>query len=235
MSWECVDWGIETGEQDGVFCVQKMDASTFFSTSEHSKDTKPEKRKSQALKAKKPKKSKAPQETKAPEPEAEIGFSSSAWNMFGLCSDLIRALEHKKFTVPTPIQKLCLSAAIQHHKQNIVAAAETGSGKTLAFGLPILDRWAFREEKRDEGAQDEENKLFSLILTPTRELAIQVADHLKSAAQFLSGIQIAVLVGGMSAQKQQRILSYKPDIVVATPGRLWDFIDNVALARFRVV
>ncbi|KAJ9580891.1 hypothetical protein L9F63_023936 [Diploptera punctata] len=70
-----------------------------------------------------------------------------------------------------------------------------------------------------------DSKLYALILTPTRELAIQINNHLKAAAKY-TGIKIAVVIGGMSIQKQERLLNQRPEIVVATPGRLWEMIEN---------
>ncbi|RZC39427.1 ATP-dependent RNA helicase DDX24 [Asbolus verrucosus] len=113
-------------------------------------------------------------------------------------------------------------------RRDIIGAAETGSGKTLAFGLPILTG-IYNEKSMifdDVPAQAGSRKpLYALILTPTRELAIQVKNHLTAAAKFLD-VNIAVLVGGMAAVKQERILSKGPEIVVATPGRLWELIQQ---------
>lgn len=67
--------------------------------------------------------------------------------------------------------------------------------------------------------------LYALILTPTRELAMQVKNHLTLAAKY-TGIKIALVVGGMAAVKQERMLNYKPEIVIGTPGRLWELIQQ---------
>lgn len=120
------------------------------------------------------------------------------------------------------------------------AAVVQGSGKTLAFGLPIINFLVKEAQARAEEAADEpgakpdsdtpepsgtdaRSSLRALILCPTRELALQVADHLSAIAKPLC-IRVAAIVGGISVQKQARLLRYRPPIVVATPGRLWDLM-----------
>lgn len=160
----------------------------------------------------------------------------------------------------------------------MVGIAQTGSGKTLAYGLPILEKVLElkREELNGDSTSrledDEEDGLIALILTPTRELAIQVSKSLSDLIAVSSGLdpsstsaskskkqnqdfkgqgekklpfaQIVTLTGGLSIQKQQRLLSRGkgPEIVVATPGRLWeimkeddDFSRKVKRIRFLVV
>lgn len=115
-----------------------------------------------------------------------------------------------------------------------------GSGKTLAFGLPIINFLVHEAQARASESADEptvepvappggdgRTSLRALILCPTRELAIQVADHLAAIAKPLC-IRVAAIVGGISAQKQARLLRYQPPIIVATPGRLWDLIRSGA-------
>uniref|UniRef100_A0A0E0KSP8 ATP-dependent RNA helicase n=1 Tax=Oryza punctata TaxID=4537 RepID=A0A0E0KSP8_ORYPU len=156
-----------------------------------------------------------------------------AWRELRLHPLLITAVRRLGFKEPTPIQKACFPAAA-HQGKDVIGAAETGSGKTLAFGLPILQRLLEEQEKamrlsrEDESTQDENSKespLRALILTPTRELAKQVCDHLKEAAKFL-GIQVVPIVGGLSMEKQERLLKRKPEIVVGTPGRLWELMST---------
>mmetsp|Transcript_13306 Transcript_13306/g.24995 ORF Transcript_13306/g.24995 Transcript_13306/m.24995 type:complete len:557 (-) Transcript_13306:533-2203(-) len=117
----------------------------------------------------------------------------------------------EKFPAPTDIQTACLQHATEF-RQDLVLAARTGSGKTLCFGIPIIDRI--------EPCQE----LKALILTPTRELALQVKEHLKQVNYRNLGIQC--LIGGMAEQKQERLLKRKPEVVIATPGRLWYFIEE---------
>ncbi|XP_063905832.1 ATP-dependent RNA helicase DDX24-like [Zophobas morio] len=143
-----------------------------------------------------------------------------AWINFGLPEAIVKALCDQEFKEPTAIQQLTLPAAILG-RRDIVGAAETGSGKTLAFGLPILS--GILKEKESIGGNVVRKPLYALVLTPTRELAIQVKNHLEAAAKF-TDIKIAVVIGGMASVKQERILSKRPEVVVATPGRLWELI-----------
>ena len=159
------------------------------------------------------------------------GGDFAAWLEYDLHPLLLKAIRvHLKFTSPTPIQEKVLHPAIKG-RMDIVGAAETGSGKTLAFGLPILQRLMQdkEEEKWYEDYPDEEKPgkgkkhLRALIVTPTRELALQVAKMLSDLAIY-TDIQIAAIVGGMAKQKQERVLKKQPEIIVATPGRLWELI-----------
>ncbi|CAL9100512.1 DEAD-box ATP-dependent RNA helicase 13-like [Musa acuminata AAA Group] len=154
-----------------------------------------------------------------------------AWKELRLHPLLVKSIRQLGFKEPTPIQKACIPAAA-HQGKDVIGAAETGSGKTLAFALPILQR--LLEEREKEGRLIHENrnsdeKVFSggslraLIITPTRELALQVSDHLKGGAKFLD-IQVVPIVGGMSTEKQERLLKRRPEIVVGTPGRLWELM-----------
>ncbi|RWR81210.1 DEAD-box ATP-dependent RNA helicase 13 isoform X1 [Cinnamomum micranthum f. kanehirae] len=120
------------------------------------------------------------------------------------------------------------------HSCGCSSRKETGSGKTLAFGLPILQRLLEEREKAErvlEAGQDavkegaRESYLRALIVTPTRELALQVSDHLKAAAK-LTNISVVPIVGGMSTEKQERLLRRRPEIIVGTPGRLWELMSG---------
>jgi len=158
----------------------------------------------------------------------------SAWREFRLHPLLEKAIWALGFKEPTPIQKLCIPAAA-HQGKDVIGAAETGSGKTLAFGLPILQRLLEEQEKaaRKEGLTSNKEKTFqgeksgsplrALIVTPTRELALQVCDHLKAASKFTI-IKVVPIVGGMAPQKQERLLKQRPHIIVGTPGRLWELM-----------
>jgi len=162
-----------------------------------------------------PRKSKRPvAEDKPPLPLEDL----EAWTPFGLNSKLLQGLAHLRFATPTPIQEECLTHALQNGK-DLIAAAETGSGKTLAFGLPMIHEIEKLIEKSCG------NRLLALVLTPTRELGLQVTRHLKAAARF-SKCRIEGVVGGISMDKQRRVLSRRPEIVVATPGRLWALIQR---------
>ena len=109
----------------------------------------------------------------------------------------------------------------------MVIAARTGQGKTLCFGIPMLELLIRRLCKAGH-ENDEFDSIKGFVMSPTRELAIQIKDHIQAVipVQFASQIKIAALVGGMSIQKQLRLLSYKPTIVVATPGRVWELMSE---------
>ncbi|KAI9366047.1 P-loop containing nucleoside triphosphate hydrolase protein [Zopfochytrium polystomum] len=151
------------------------------------------------------------------------------WSHLSVHPRIHRALSELSFTAPTPIQSLALAAALEpvtgHPKRkHVVGAAATGSGKTLAFGIPLVQAVAIRDAK--EGRKRcvknrPERPVVGIVLAPTRELAIQVTDHLKAIAKYTSALVVPV-VGGMALDKQRRLLSYHPDIIVATPGRLWE-------------
>ncbi len=127
----------------------------------------------------------------------------------GLSEAMLRALEKKGYGYPTTIQ----AQAIPHFMQwkDVIAKAPTGTGKTFAFGIPMIEH----VDAASDAAQ-------GLILAPTRELAIQIGDELRSLLQFYEGIRVAVLYGGASIGPQIKQLERKPQIVVATPGRLMD-------------
>lgn len=147
------------------------------------------------------------------------------------------------FPGPTPVQRAVLLEAVTHHR-DVVAAAETGSGKTLAFTLPLLQRIVERRERL--GMQVESvavalsacggaeaggkrpyperfETLAGLVVVPTRELALQVHQHFRALARHTCVTAVAI-VGGMAEAKQERLLNAHPDLVVATPGRLWDWV-----------
>ena len=132
-----------------------------------------------------------------------------------LCSELIDALP-KTLQQPTEIQSKTIPAIIQ--KRDLLALAQTGSGKTLAFGLGGLHNL----DSNVEAVQ-------SLIVVPTRELASQVTSSLESFARAVS-IRISTLIGGMSEESVNDTLSSRPQLIVATPGRLVSLIEQGSLS-----
>lgn len=122
---------------------------------------------------------------------------------------LLRGVDHLGFAEPTPIQQAALPLALQG--RDVLAAAMTGSGKTAAFVLPILQRLA---PSRRAG-------LRALILTPTRELAAQVQEHLSALGRF-TAVTSAAIFGGVGPAPQIRALQRGTNVIVATPGRLLD-------------
>ena len=127
----------------------------------------------------------------------------------GLSEAMLKALEKKGYGYPTTIQQ----EAIPHFLQwrDVIAKAPTGTGKTFAFGIPMI-----------EHIDPECTDVQGLILAPTRELAIQIGDELRGLLTYYKGIRVAVLYGGTGIGAQIKQLERKPQIVVATPGRLMD-------------
>lgn len=132
----------------------------------------------------------------------------------GISEPTINALEKLGFTEPTPIQ----TDSIPHTMagRDVLGQAQTGTGKTGAFGIPLIEK-----VKGREGIQ-------SLILAPTRELAVQVAEQLKAFSRG-QGIQVTTVFGGMPIDRQIRELKKKPQIVVGTPGRVIDHLNRRTL------
>ena len=127
----------------------------------------------------------------------------------GLSEAMLKALEKKGYGWPTTIQQEAIPCFMQW--KDVIAKAPTGTGKTFAFGIPMI-------EHVDPECPDVQG----LILAPTRELAIQICDELRGLLTYYNGIRVAVLYGGAGIGGQIKQLEKKPQIVVATPGRLMD-------------
>ncbi|OCL13826.1 DEAD-domain-containing protein [Glonium stellatum] len=151
----------------------------------------------------------------------------SAWSSLNLSSETLASLSKLKFSQPTPIQLAAIPEIISEH--DVIGKASTGSGKTLAFGIPILEHFLASPRRRVDSSKktSQQNPPLALILSPTRELAHQITSHLEAlcSGAILEGPSIATLTGGLSVQKQQRLLSHA-DIVIGTPGRLWEVISS---------
>ncbi|KAL1232020.1 ATP-dependent RNA helicase [Trichinella pseudospiralis] len=145
------------------------------------------------------------------------GKKLKKWQALFVPEEILHALDDLQYFEPTPIQALCLPPAIRD-RLDILGAAETGSGKTLAFGIPVIA--GLLNENSDSQIHPS-----ALILTPTRELAIQIKDHLSSLMKY-TNLKLTTATGGLSIQKQQRLLKNDPDILIATPGRLWALISE---------
>ena len=133
----------------------------------------------------------------------------ATFESLGLSEAMLKALEKKGYGYPTTIQ----AEAIPHFMawKDVIAKAPTGTGKTFAFGIPMI-----------EHIDPELQEVQGLVLAPTRELAIQIGDELRGLLTYYNGIRVAVLYGGASIGPQIKALERKPQIVVATPGRLMD-------------
>ena len=135
----------------------------------------------------------------------------------GLSPALLRALAETGYSTPTPIQAQSIPAGLEG--RDILGAAQTGTGKTAAFGLPLLQRLA--KETPPKGPR----KPRALVLVPTRELAVQVADSLKEYGRHLR-LNVTMIFGGVGMQPQIDNLRRGVDILVACPGRLLDHLDS---------
>ena len=141
------------------------------------------------------------------------------FSKLGLCHPIVSAIESLGYTTPTPIQLQAIPVILAG--KDLIATAQTGTGKTAAFVLPILE--AFNQERTLRG-----KRIRALILTPTRELAIQVADDVANYSKHLSLSSMAVY-GGVDTEPQKQRLIEGIDILVATPGRLLDLAHQRAL------
>lgn len=138
---------------------------------------------------------------------------------FNLDSRILDTLNEIGFETPTPIQELAIPAII--NGSDLIASAKTGTGKTAAFMLPILN-FLSGEEGRSSGFRGPR----ILVLVPTRELAIQVSDEAKRFSKHLPHIKTVCIYGGVPYPLQKRFLSKRYDILVATPGRLLDHMNQ---------
>lgn len=136
----------------------------------------------------------------------------------GLSQGLLEAVAREGYTEPTPIQAKAIPAVLEGH--DLLAAAQTGTGKTAAFTLPLLQKLIAGQESRP--ASDVRRHVRVLVLVPTRELAAQVADSVRTYGRNLPSIRTAVIFGGVNINPQIDMLRRGVEIVVATPGRLLD-------------
>ncbi len=144
--------------------------------------------------------------------ESNVTFAS-----LGISRPLLRALDQRGYTHPTPIQTGAIPTLLK--EKDMIGCAQTGTGKTAAFALPILQLLGKRSKRRTRGSPR------ALIMTPTRELAIQVEENFQHYGTF-TDLRHAVIYGGVGQHPQVRALREGVDIVVATPGRLLDLFQQ---------
>lgn len=142
----------------------------------------------------------------------EVRFDS-----LGISEDILKALDKKGFSYATRIQAEAIPPLMQW--EDVIAKAPTGTGKTFAFGIPIIQHI----DRQSEQVQ-------ALILSPTRELAMQITDEIRSLVEFCPGVRTVCLYGGQKIDNQIRALKKKPQIVVATPGRLFDHLKRKTIS-----
>ncbi|KAL8733788.1 MAG: hypothetical protein Q9181_003457 [Wetmoreana brouardii] len=160
----------------------------------------------------------SPKRTRASPPQDEQGnttkyqYAVGTFHGLGVIDSLCDACSALGYKAPTPIQKEAIPLALQG--RDLIGLAETGSGKTAAYALPIL-----------QALMEKPQNLFSLVMTPTRELAYQISQAFEALGSLIS-VRSCVIVGGMDMVPQAIALGKKPHIVVATPGRLLDHLEN---------
>ncbi|MBO5001542.1 MAG: DEAD/DEAH box helicase, partial [Prevotella sp.] len=130
----------------------------------------------------------------------------------GVNEEIQRAITELGFVNPMPVQEEVIPYLLGN-RNDVIALAQTGTGKTAAFGIPVLQR-----------IDTESNETQALILSPTRELCLQIADDLKDFSKYMPGIHIVAVYGGTSIENQIRELRHGAQIIVATPGRLIDLM-----------
>ena len=136
----------------------------------------------------------------------------------GVSEGIRRAIEEMGFVQPMPVQEEVIPYLLGH-RNDVIALAQTGTGKTAAFGIPVLQRI-------DTGSKATQ----ALVLSPTRELCLQIADDMRDFARYTDGIHIEAVYGGASIEQQIRALRKGAQVIVATPGRLIDLM-NRGVAR----
>lgn len=156
----------------------------------------------------------------APETESEQATKQihKDFNSLSLSRPVLKGLADLGYTKPSPIQSATIPIALLG--KDIIAGAVTGSGKTAAFMIPIIERLLYKPAKIASTRV--------IVLTPTRELAIQVSDVAKKLGKYVSGLTFGLAVGGLNLRQQEQALKARPDIVIATPGRFIDHIRNSA-------
>jgi ATP-dependent RNA helicase RhlE len=147
-------------------------------------------------------------------PEVALEVSASLFSALGLSVPLARAVFEEGYRDPSPVQTQVIPHALAG--RDVLACAQTGTGKTAAFVLPILQRLSLGPAN---------SPIRGLVLTPTRELASQIAERVSAYGAHLQ-LKHAVIYGGVSQHRQEIALRALPDIVVATPGRLLDLIQQ---------
>jgi ATP-dependent RNA helicase RhlE len=148
-------------------------------------------------------------------PEVEAAVAATPFATLGIIPTLLRAVVEEGYTEPSPIQREVIPVVLKGG--DVLACAQTGTGKTAAFVLPILQRM------QDTQVEGEPRKLRTLILAPTRELAVQIGERVAAYGRHV-GVRHTVILGGVSQHRQEMALRHQPDLLVATPGRLLDLM-----------
>ena len=132
----------------------------------------------------------------------------------GVSSEILHAIEEMGFVQPMPVQEEVIPYLLGEGN-DVIALAQTGTGKTAAFGIPLLQK-----------IDPEREETQALILSPTRELCLQIADDIRDFSKYMEGIHVVAVYGGASIEQQIRALRHGAQIIVATPGRLIDLMNR---------
>lgn len=149
-------------------------------------------------------------------------FILKTFEELGVSEEIRRAIEELGFEQPMPVQEEVIPYLLGN-RNDVIALAQTGTGKTAAFGIPVLQRTDARVRQTQ-----------ALVLSPTRELCLQIADDLKDFSKYMDGINVVPVYGGTSIENQIRALKHGAQIIVATPGRLIDLM-NRGVAKLEAV
>lgn len=155
--------------------------------------------------------------------EAELQENLMSFESLGLRADILRAIAEAGYSTPTPIQSQAIPAVLKGG--DILAGAQTGTGKTAGFTLPMLEKLSQQPAEKTKGKRP----VRALILTPTRELAAQVHENVRVYSKYLP-LKANVVFGGVSINPQMMNLRGGTDILVATPGRLLDLVNQNAVS-----
>ena len=132
----------------------------------------------------------------------------------GVCEEIRRAIEELGFVQPMPVQEEVIPYLLGN-QNDVIALAQTGTGKTAAFGIPVLQRIDTTRKETQ-----------ALVLAPTRELCLQIADDLRDFSKYMEGVHVEAVYGGASIEQQIRALRKGVQVIVATPGRLIDLMNR---------
>jgi ATP-dependent RNA helicase RhlE len=145
----------------------------------------------------------------------------TSFNDFGLVEPITRALANENYVTPTPIQSQTIPLALSG--RDVIGIAQTGTGKTAAFALPILNRIVAQRHR------PERKSCRVLVLSPTRELSVQINDSFRTYGKYIRPLAVEIAIGGVPINRQIRGMSHGVEVLVATPGRLLDLVNQHAV------
>ncbi|MEP7029786.1 MAG: DEAD/DEAH box helicase [Pseudolabrys sp.] len=145
----------------------------------------------------------------------------TSFNDFGLAEPILRALAEEKYVTPTPIQDQTIPLVLQG--RDVIGIAQTGTGKTAAFALPIINHLTTKRMR------PEKKTCRVLVLSPTRELSGQISDSFRTYGRHTRPLAVALAIGGVPINRQVRSMAHGVEVLVATPGRLLDLVNQRAV------